>query len=466
MEQKVSSYESEITTGVIWKQLLLFFFPILLGTFFQQLYNTADAMIVGNFVGKEALAAVGGTTNVLISFLINMFVGLSSGATVIIAQYYGAQRMEDLEHAVHTSIALALASGAAITVIGLLAAPWALRAMGTPEEIIDYALTYIRIYFTGTIASCVYNMGAGILRAVGDSKRPLYFLVVACLVNIVLDLIFVIVFRWAVMGVAVATVLSQVVSAVLVGFALVRTNRMYKVTIRKIKFHARILREIVQVGIPAGIQSDMYTISNILIQSCINSFGTNTIAAWTAYGKIDGFFWMIIGAYGLSITTFSGQNFGAQKYDRIRKGTRQCLLMAFCTTAVISVAFVLFSSPLLHLFTSDPDVLAEGVRVMRMLTPFYATYICIEVLSGTIRGSGDSLIPTLMTCGGVCVLRVVWILFILPLRPEFLTVVISYPITWVITSLLFVIYYLHGGWLRRRILRNGFAPEPPRRRRI
>lgn len=462
---KTAEYENGITTGVIWKQILLFFFPILLGTFFQQLYNTADAMIVGNFVGKEALAAVGGTTSVIISFLVNLFVGVSSGATVVIAQYYGAQKFDEVRRAVHTSIALALVAGIGITVIGLLVSPFALRAMGTPADILDYALTYIRIYFAGTVASCVYNIGSGILRAVGDTKRPLYFLIVACLTNIALDLLFVVAFQWGVSGVAVATILSQLVSAVLVGIALVRTTRVYKVTVREIRFDAHMLARIVRVGLPAGIQSDMYAISNILIQSCINSFGTNTIAAWTAYGKIDGFFWMIIGAYGVSITTFVGQNFGAQEYGRIRKGVRQCMGMSLLTSIFISALFLLFSAPLLQLFTSDSRVLAEGVHVMRLMTPFYCTYICIEILSGAIRGTGDSLVPMLMTGGGICVLRILWIIFVLPLNPIFDTVVFSYPVTWIVTSLLFVIYYLQGGWLRRRIARAGFPPEPRKGRR-
>ncbi|MCI8407480.1 MAG: MATE family efflux transporter [Oscillospiraceae bacterium] len=454
-----------IITGSIWKQLLSFFFPILLGTFFQQLYNTVDAIIVGNFVGKEALAAVGGTTSVLINFLLNLFIGISSGATVVIAQYHGGQKIREVHAAVHTSIALAIVSGAAITVIGLAASPYALRAMGTPDDIIEYALTYICIYFSGTIASCIYNMGSGILRAVGDTKRPLYFLIVACMVNIVLDLLFVVAFDWGVAGVGIATVLSQIASAALVGVVLLRTSRVYKVYLRDIRFDRKILRQIMSVGIPAGIQSDLYSISNILIQSSVNSFGTNTIAAWTAYGKIDGLFWMIIGAYGLAITTFVGQNFGAQQYERMRKSVRQCLLLSFASTVLISVLFYFFASPLLQLFTSDAVVLDEGVRITRLLAPCYSAYVLIEVLSGAVRGTGDSLIPTLMVSGGICALRVIWLFTVLPMYRTLNTVLLSYPITWVITSILFTVYYLQGGWLRRQIQKNGYAPEPPRRSR-
>lgn len=450
---------NDMISGVIWRPLLRLFFPVLLGTFFQQLYNTADAMIVGNFVGKEALAAVGGATSVLIGFLVNLFVGISSGTTVVIAQYYGAQNGEDVGRAVHTSMALALAAGVGIMIIGIAFAPWALQAMGTPADILDYAIVYIRIYFTGTIASFIYNMGSGILRAVGDTRRPLYFLIAACLANIALDLLFVVRLGFGVWGVALATVLSQLISAALTLLTLMRADAPYRLTLKKIRFHGELLRGIVRIGLPAGLQSDMYAISNILLQSCINSFGTNTVAAWTAFGKIDGFFWMILGAFGVSITTFAGQNFGARKYERIRRSVKVCLVMSFAATALISVLYCSFGTPLLHLFTDDPAVLELGNRAIFIMAPFYFTFVCVEILSGAIRGTGDSVIPMLLTCGGVCVLRVVWIVFVLPLDRRFEWVAVSYPITWVTTSVLFIVYYLRGGWLRRRIAASGFAAD-------
>lgn len=455
----------DTTQGVIWKQLLIYFFPILLGTFFQQLYNTADAVIVGQFVGKEALAAVGGTTNVIINFLVNLFVGLSSGTTVIVSQYYGAQKTKEVSQAVHTSVALAIVAGAVMMVIGLVVAPYALAAMSTPPEIMEYALIYIRIYFVGMIPSFLYNMGSGILRAVGDTKRPLYFLAVACMTNIVLDLLFVVVFKWGVAGVGIATMISQVVSAVLVILALLKPGTVYQITIKEIRFCKQLLKEIVRVGAPAGIQSDMYSISNILIQSSINSFGTNTIAAWTAFGKIDGFYWMIIGAFGISITTFSGQNFGAQQYDRIRKGVKVCMLLALGVTAIVSSLVCGFASPLLSLFTNDAEVLSKGIAITWSMAPFYFTYILIELLSGVIRGTGDSFIPLMITCGGICVLRLLWIFLVLPVYPQFETVIFSYPMTWVVTSLLFLIYYMRGGWLRRQIVKRGYEPEPIKQKR-
>ena len=450
---------NQITEGPIWKPLLSFFFPILLGTFFQQLYNTVDAIIVGNFVGTEALAAVGGSASLLINFLINLFVGLSSGATVIIAQQYGARDLIELRRTVHTAAALSLIVGAAFTVIGMAAAEPALVLMGTPEDIMEYSITYLRVYFAGTIASFIYNVGSGILRAVGDSRRPLYFLIAACLVNILLDLLFVVALGLEVLGVAIATVLSQVVAAGLVLLALIKPEAPYYLCFREIRIHRDILKHVLRIGIPAGIQSDMYIISNMLLQSCINSFGTAAVAAWTAFGKVDGFYWMISGAFGVSITTFVSQNFGAQNYDRLRRSVRVCLGITFGVTAAISLLFCSCAPYLLRMFTQDADVLALGGRIVWFISPFYVTFICIEILSGVCRGTGDSFKPMLLTCSGVCVLRVLWAFLVLPHHNSLDTVLVSYPISWVVTSLLFIIYYLRGNWLRRSIAKRGFAPE-------
>lgn len=443
--------QSRITEGPIWKHLLTFFFPILLGTFFQQLYNTVDAIIVGNFVGTEALAAVGGPTAILINFLVNLFIGLSSGATVIVAQYYGSRQMDALRRTVHTAMALALAAGLIVMVLGIALARPVLAAMGTPSDVMGYALTYLRIYFLGTIPSFIYNIGSSVMRAVGDNRRPLYFLVVACLTNIVLDLFFVVVLGLQVMGVAVATIISQLISALLVLMVLRHPQSIFCLCWKEVRFHADTLKSIIRIGLPTGLQSDMYTISNMLIQSCINSFGTNTMAAWTAFCKLDAFYWMISGAFGISITTFVGQNFGAQCYDRVRKSARICLGMSLVAALLTSILFCSFAQPLLRIFSNDSNVVAIGSRILWLMSPFYFTFICIEVFSGTIRGTGDSLKPMLLTCGGVCVLRIVWIFTVFPLRPTLETLIVSYPITWAITAVLFVIYYLRGNWMRRQI---------------
>lgn len=450
---------NQITEGVIWKQLLYFFFPILFGTFFQQLYNTADAVIVGRFVGTQALAAVGGATGSLINFFVNLFVGLASGTTVVMAQAFGARDLDGVDHAVHTSVALSLVAGLGLTIFGIAITPWALHAMGTPADIMDYSILYLRVFLLGTIPSFLYNVGSGILRAVGDTRRPLYFLIIACLTNIVLDVLFVAILRMGVLGAALATVLAQVVSAVLVIVSLLRTGAAYRLVPERIRFHASTLKEVLKVGIPAGIQGNMYAISNILIQSAVNSFGTATVAACTAFSKVDAFFWMVLGAYGISITTFAGQNFGAQKYERIRKSVRVCLGMAFATSIGMSCLFYLTAPFLLGMFTSDAHVIEIGLEIMGYMVPYYFTFVCIEIFSGAARGCGSALVPTLLTCGGVCVMRVAWVLFVLPLNHTLGTLMIGYPISWVTTSILFIIYYLQGGWLHNRIKKLGYPPE-------
>lgn len=434
---------NNITEGVIWKQILIFFFPLLFGNFFQQLYNTTDAIVVGRFVGKEALSAVGGPTSTIINLLVGFFIGISTGASVTISQYYGGKDKENIGKAVHTSIALAIVGGIIIMIIGLFSAPYALKLMGTPKEIMSDSLLYIRIYFGGMIANLIYNMGAGILRAIGDSKRPLYFLIASCFVNIVLDLLFVGCFQWGVMGVAIATVLSQICSACLVCFTLIRTEDSYKLYIKQIRFHFSILKRMIQIGLPAGFQSSMYSLSNIVIQTSINSFGTDTIAAWTAFGKIDGIFWMTMSSFCIAVTTFVGQNFGAGKYDRVKKGVRVSLVMAMSTAVFLSVILYFGGNYIFWLFTSDKAVFAKGMEILRFLVPTLFTYVCIEIFSGSLRGMGSSFIPMIITCLGVCVLRIVWILTVVPIWTSMKTVLISYPFSWSITSLFFIIHYLH-----------------------
>lgn len=434
--------KNEITEGIIWRQLLKFFFPIVFGTFFQQLYNTADAMIVGRFVGKEALSAVGGTTSVLINLLIGFFVGLSSGATVVLSYYYGGKQEEQVKKVVHTAITLALAGGVVLMIVGSLVAPFALEKMGTPAEIMEHSLTYIRIYFFGTIPNLIYNMGAGLLRAVGDSKRPLYFLIASCFTNIVLDLLLIVVFKMGVAGAAWATILSQVVAAILVCVVLMRTKECYRLRVQELKIHGSLLSRIVQIGLPAGFQSVMYSLSNVIIQSHINSFGTDTVAAWSAYSKIDGIFWMIMGAFGVAITTFVGQNHGAGQNDRVKKSVWVCWGMAAGTSVMLSIVLLCFGQYVFLLFTDDVIVLEKGMEILRFLAPMFITFVSIEIFSGALRGMGKSFIPLLLTCFGVCVFRIVWITIMVPIKPDIFTVIFSYPLTWSTTSVLFLIYYL------------------------
>ena len=442
-----------ITEGVIWKQLLLFFFPILIGTFFQQLYNTVDTIIVGQFVGTEALAAVG-TTGTVINLLVGFFVGVASGATVIISQYFGANDRENLSKSVHTSMALAVAGGIVIMAFGIVTARPTMLAMGVPDDIMDDAVLYMNVYYLGIIGNLIYNIGTGVLRAIGDSRMPLYVLIVCCLANVVLDLLFVVVFHWGVFGVAFATILSQLISAVLLMIRLMGTQEAYRVELRKIRFHKDILKNVVRIGLPAGLQSVMYSFSNILIQASINSFGTTAIAAWAAIGKIDGFIWMVMNAFGIAVTTFAGQNFGARQYDRMKRCTRVGLGMCLGTIIALSALLFIFRYQLLMFFTGDAEVVNIGAQFCLVLAPSYFTFVFIEILSGAIRGAGEALQPMLITCIGVCGLRVVWILLVVPYWHTMQMVAMNYPVSWVITAVIFVIYYLRGKWLDRCIRRE------------
>ena len=441
---------NNITEGVIWKQLLLFFFPLWLGIFFQQLYNTVDTVVVGQFVGKTALAAVG-SAGAVTNLTVGLFTGLSNGAVVMVAQHFGARRAEQVEKSVHTAIALVLIFGALFTVAGVLLTPLALRAMHTPEAAMEQAVSYLRIYFIGMIPNAVYNMCTGILRAIGDARRPLYFLIAASLCNVVLDLVLVVGFRMDVAGAAIATVASQVLSAVLVMLSLSRAEGApYQFIPREMKIHREELAGILKIGVPAAFQSLMYSSSNIVIQSSINVFGTDTVAAWTAYGKMDVIFWMSLNAMGMALTTFAGQNYGAGRYDRLKKSVRIAAGMSFCFTILMSVSMVIFARPLLSIFTPDAQVLEMGIRMVRFLTPCYATYVLVELLPGAIRGAGKSLAPMLISVFGVCVLRLAWLFFVVPRFHTLEMVEVSYPITWVVTSVALFLYYRKGSWLKKK----------------
>lgn len=449
----MNKQENSITSGVIWKQLLLFFFPILIGTFFQQLYNTVDTIIVGQYVGTSALAAVG-TTGTVINLLVGFFVGISSGATVIISQFFGAYDSENISKAVHTSIALAIVGGAVIMVLGIATARPVLQLMQVPEEIIDDAVLYMNIYYAGIIANMIYNVGTGILRAIGDSRMPLYVLIACCIANVLLDLLFVVVFRWAVFGVALATVLSLVISAILIMIRLMGTREVYRVELKKIRFDKVILKNVIRIGLPSGLQSVAYSFSNVLIQAAINGFGTTAIAAWSAIGKVDGFVWMVMGAFGISVTTFVGQNFGARCYDRVKRCARSGLLMCMGSVVSISALIYIFGAPLLRFFTGDEAVVEIGVRFFHVLAPSYFLFVFIEILSGAIRGVGEALQPMLITCVGVCGLRIIWLLVAVPIWHTMEMVAMNYPVTWVITAGVFIIYYCRGKWLDRSIRRE------------
>ena len=433
-------YEIDMCNGAILPKLLAFTLPLMCSSVLQLLFNAADIIVVGNFAGDTALAAVGSNT-ALINLLTNFFLGLSIGANVLVARFYGAKAEEDVSDTVHTAMLLSVFSGIILTVIGCIGARQILIWMQTPEDVLPLATTYLRIYFIGMTSMMVYNFGSAILRAVGDSRRPLYYLIVCCFINILLDVVLVVFFHMGVAGAAIATVFAQGVSAVLVVLALCRSKDIFRLELKQVRFHRDALELLLKIGLPAGLQSVMYSASNIIIQTSLNSFGTNTMAAWTAYGKIDSFFWMVISAFGISITTFVGQNYGARKFGRMRKSVRICIGMAMGASVVISAVFLIFGKYVYQMFTTDATVIEIGMHMMTLMAPAYAVYVFIEVYSGALRGTGDVLVPMLMTCGGVCVLRVLWVWFIVPLKPVIDTILYSYPISWTLTALLFIFYY-------------------------
>lgn len=434
---------NQIIEGTIWKQILFLFFPILLGTFFQQFYNTVDMVIVGRFLGTEALASVGGSAALIINLIVGFFTGLAGGAGVIISQFYGADDFKNLNDSIHTAYAFALVGSIVMTILGILLSPFFLEIMQTPAELLDESAKYLRIYFAGILFVFIYNIGSGILRALGDTKRPLLYLIICCFVNIVLDLLFIIVFRMGIAGAALATVLAQAVSAILVTNILVKSKEVYKLNLRKIRFHKQILCSELYIGLPSGIQNTTYNLSNMILQSTVNTFGTITTAAWATLGKLDAIVWMISGAFGIAVTTFVGQNYGAGKKKRIQKGVRVTIGLDFFVTALLAITLLTLRVPLFKIFTTDTNVIENGCYMLQQIAPYYCIFVLIEVLSSTLRGIGDVLLPTIISLFGVCGLRLAWIFIVIPKHPTMKVVIMNYPVTWTVTSILFLVYYYY-----------------------
>ena len=441
MEEKMVK-QNQIIEGVIWKQLLLFFFPILFGTFFQQLYNTIDTVIVGHFVGKEALACVGGSTSQIVNLTVGFFTGIASGAAVVIAQFFGADDERSVEESLHTAYAFSIIGSIFITVLGIILTPYMLKWMHTPSELMADSILYLRIYFAGILFVFIYNIGSSILRAIGDSKTPLIYLIICCIINIILDIIFVVLFKLGVEGVAIATVISQAVSSVMVTVKLMKEKGILKLYLKEIRIYPLVLRSQLRVGIPAGIQSIMYNITNVIIQSALNTFGTDTVAAWSVYGKLDALFWMMSGAFGIAITTFVGQNYGAGRHDRVLKSTRVCLAIDGIASLILTLFLIFARGILFRIFTNDPAVIKIGCDMLFLVAPWYMSFIFIEVLSGALRGIGDVIVPMIITMLGVCALRIIWIIGALYLHPTVEAIIFSYPVTWLSTAVLFIVYYI------------------------
>ncbi|WP_246552274.1 MATE family efflux transporter [Vallitalea pronyensis] len=430
----------DLTEGVVWQKVVLFAMPILFGIVLQSLYATVDAIIIGRFAGKEALAAIE-SVYTLTKLPVNFFVGLSTGATIIISQYFGAKKLKEVSNACHTALLFAFVGGLLLSIIAVIIAPFFIKLLKVPAEIYDQALTYVIIFFSGLAASMTYNIGAGIFRALGNSKTPFYFLIIANIINIALDILLVASFGLGIVGAGLATVLSQFICGVLIVIALMRTDLPCKIYLRKIRFNRICLQEFMRLGLPVGIQSTLYPVSNMIIQTSINTFGINSIAAWAVSGKLDFLVWYVSDAFCTTISTFVAQNYGAGQYDRAKKGVVVGASIAVLLVGLVSVGLYFWHVPLGRLLVTDNDVIQILSQIMFLFAPLYVLYVLGAVMPGAIRGMGESFRPMIITLFGSCLCRVLWILFIVPFRPTLMMVLSCYPVSWGITSVLFLLFY-------------------------
>ena len=435
----------DMTQGTIWKQLIYFAFPLLIGNLFQQLYNTVDSVVVGNFVSTEALAAVGSVTPI-INMLVGFFSGLATGAGVVISQFFGAKNGQMLHKAVHTTLLMTVGLGVIFTFIGIFMTPLMLNLTSTPADVFDGAALYLRIYFGGVLGLMLYNMVSGILRAVGDSKRPLYFLILSSLLNVVLDLAFVLIFHWGIAGVAIATIIAQFISAFLLLVVLARSDEDYKLVLRDLKMDTEILKRIVRIGLPAGLQMAVTSFSNVFVQSYINRFGSACMAGWTSYSKIDQFVLLPMQSLSLSATTFVGQNLGAGNLSRAKKGTRVSMAISVAITAVLTVLLIAFSSQLLMLFNQDENVLYYGNIFIRYLAPFYVICCINQIFAGSLRGAGDATGPMIIMLLSFVVFRQIYLFVGSQFFDSIIFVGLGYPAGWLVCSVFMAIHYFRGRW--------------------
>lgn len=427
--------DTDMCNGPLASKMVLFALPIMAMNILQLCFNAADMIVVGRFSGKEALAAVG-ATGAIINLIVNLFMGLSVGTSVIVAQDYGAGRAEAIKRSVHTSIAVSIIGGFFVMLLGLLLCNPLLNMMGTPGDIIDLSALYLRIYFIGLPASMVYNFAAAILRAVGDSRRPMYYLLIGGIVNVILNLFFIVVVHMSVDGVAWATVISQYLSMLLIILYLIRCkNETLRLSIHGLKIDHRKLLQIIRIGLPAGLQGLLFSISNVLIQSAVNTFGSSMVAAGSAAGNIEGFVATPMNAYYNAAITFTGQNMGAKKYDRIDKVAKICTIFIFATWIVIGGLTMLFAKPLLTIFTTDPEVIRLGVIRINVLMVAYFTCGVMNVYPGLTRGMGFSILPMLCTLIGACLMRIVWLATVFTWFPTVMVLFACYPVTWALAGI-------------------------------
>ena len=435
-----------MTEGSVVKNILLFSIPLILGNLLQQLYNTVDSIIVGNYVGSNALAAIGSSTS-LVYLLIAFSQGVSVGAGVVISQRLGQRNKDGVQISVHTALALAGLLGIALTAGGILLSKEILIWMNTPTEVMNDAVTYLQIYSAGMLFNVVYNMTAGIMNAAGNSKRPLVYLAIASLINLVLDLVFIVEMKMGIAGAAIATNIGQAVSCVLSLLYLMRIHTDYQVNLRKIKIHKDTAGLIIKIGLPTGFQNMVISLSNILVQSSVNSFGANAMAGFGAYMKVDGFNVLPVTSFGMAATTFVGQNFGAGKLERVKKGMWVTFGIGIIYTITTGILLLTFSEQIMRLFSNDVEVIAYGQQAMHFFCPFYWVLSILHALSGTVRGTGKSIPPMIVLLISLCLFRVIWVQFVMPNIASITGIFVLYPISWAIGSCLMILYTWKGKWL-------------------
>lgn len=431
----------KLTEGKIWKRMIVFYIPLLMSSLLQQLYNAVDAVVVGKYIGKEALSAVGGTTSILFGLIIGLFTGIASGSTVIVGKYFGADKEKEVADTIKTSLCISVIGGIAIGVLGYLLTPQLLKLMNTPKDIIPAATTYMKIIFMGTLCSLVYNMSVSILRALGNSKIPMVLGIIGSSVNIIMNLVFVLIFKRGVDGVAYATVISQLVSGILALYVL-RKNENIKIdNWLKPTIHKNYLVEVLKAGLPTGVHTIMYGISNGIIQANINLFGTDVVAAWTAYSKIAMFFWTVLAAMGITVTAFVSQNKGAGKFDRVRKGVNQALWISVGITLFMTFVFQVLSKPLIGIFTKDVAVLELGIKQIKFMSAGYILYTAGEIYIGALRGAGRSFFAMISSLITVCALSVVWVEIIAKPYNNVIMTLSGFPLTWILSSVVLMVYW-------------------------
>ena len=440
----------DLTKGSIVKAIILFSIPLLIGNLFQQLYNAVDSYVVGNYVGTHALAAVGASTPV-INMLIGFFMGISTGAGVVIAQYYGGGDIKKMRRAIHNSLALTIVMGIVLTIIGLLFTDPLLHAIGVPQEVFSQASLYLTIYFWGLIFVTIYNMGSGILRSIGDSKRPLYFLIFSSIINIILDFLFVKTFRWGVSGAGYATLIAQAVSAFMIMFVLMKTKENYQVVFKEIGFDQDILKRIIKIGLPTGFQQSIVALSNVIVQSYINVYGASVIAGYSVTVKIDGFVNLPLQAFNMAITTFVGQNIGAKQYDRVKKGAYMTTFLAMLTIGTFVVIMYIFGRDFIALFNQEKEVIEAGRLMQLVFLPFYIVLPINQVINGVLRGAGRSTVPMYVMVFSFVVLRQIYLFFITKVTRDVAYVFFGWPLTWIICSVIFLVYFFKVDWLEKDV---------------